>query len=209
MKPLISRTEEYLKRSGARNVTPNASLIRRDMIVNVLTSAAGVFLLGRMVPVLSPTVLGVVTTWLLYRNSAAFALFVFGYYRLFPDAVPALPRFLYVIHEDHYPTAYESWYAALIGNYSPAVSVPLGVLLIFPACLGVFLLLYPLSVLAARRSRGLEAIDFVPVALVCVYTLLMITAPVPASSATRQVTARLSRCDQKKSGGTGTIRCSA
>lgn len=122
--------------------------------------------------------------------SAAFALFVFGYYRLFPDAVPALPQFLYVIHRDHYPTAYEEWYAALSASYGPSISVPLGVLLIFPASLGVFVLLYPLSVLLARRAHGLEAIDFVPAAILCVFTLLMISAPVPANGDPTELTQR-------------------
>jgi hypothetical protein len=126
----------------------------------------------------------------LAATSAALALFVFGYYRLFPDAVPALTQFLYVVHTDHFPTAYEGWYAALVANLGTGVGAVFGVLLVLPACLGVFLVLYPLSVLLMRRSRGLAAIDFVPVAVLSVYTLLMIAAPVPANGDPTELTQR-------------------
>ena len=123
-------------------------------------------------------------------GSAAFALFVFGYYRLSTDALPALSGFLYVIHRDHFPTAYDDWYTVFLANHGPSAGLVLGVLLIFPACLGIFFLLYPLSVLLARRARGLAAIDWVPVALLVAYTLLMLTAPIPANGDPTELTQR-------------------
>lgn len=123
-------------------------------------------------------------------GGAAFSIFVFAYYRLFPDAVPALARFLYVIHQDHFPTAYDDWYVAFISNHGASASAALGLLLIFPACLGAFVVLYPLSVLLARRSRGLEAIDLVPPALLAAYTVLMVTAPIPANGDATELTQR-------------------
>lgn len=122
--------------------------------------------------------------------SLAFALFVLAYYRLLPDAVPALAGFLRVIHEHHFPTTYQDWYVTFIANYGPGPGAVLGVLLILPACLGVFLLLYPLCVLLLRRSRRLEAIDVVPAVLVCAYTLLMVTAPIPANGDPTEFTQR-------------------
>lgn len=120
----------------------------------------------------------------------AFSLFVFGYYRLQPDAAPALGKFLHVIHQDHFPTAYGDWYVVLISSYGPSAAALLGVLLIFPACLGIFLLLYPLSALLAGRSRRLEAIDLLPVALLCAYTVLMVSAPIPANGDATELTQR-------------------
>ena len=122
--------------------------------------------------------------------SMAFALFVFGYYKSLPDAVPALAGSLRVIHEHHFPTTYQDWYATFVSNYGPGRGAVLGVLLIFPACLGVFLLLYPLCMLLLRRSDRLEPVDFVPVVLVCAYTLLMITAPIPANGDPTEFTQR-------------------
>jgi hypothetical protein len=121
---------------------------------------------------------------------AAFALFVFGFYRVFPDAVPALAQFLDVAHNQQEPTAYLGLYQHLFSIYGAGVAIPAGVLLIFPACLGIFTVLYPVSVLLVHRSRGLEGIDFVPVALLVYYLLLIITAPVPADGDSTELTQR-------------------
>lgn len=99
---------------------------------------------------------------------AAFVLFVAGYYRLYPEAVHALPGFLEITHHHHYPIAYQ-----------PPTTMVGGLLLIFPASLGAFVILYPLSVLLLHRARGLRAIDLVPVAFLFWWLLLMVSAPVP------------------------------
>jgi hypothetical protein len=111
--------------------------------------------------------------------SAAFALFVWGFYRVFPDSVHALEPFLDVLHNQQHPTAYRGLYQGLMAIYGPAIAIPAGVLLILPAYLGVFTFLYPISALLAHRSRGLKAIDLLPIVLIVFYFLLIITAPVP------------------------------
>jgi hypothetical protein len=121
---------------------------------------------------------------------AALALFVLGFYRFSAEARPALAEFLEIAHDQQVLLRYDGWYASLMADYGPGVALPAGVLLVFPVCLGIFTVLYPLSVLLARRSRGLEAIDFVPLAFLVGYLLLMITAPVPANGDSTELTQR-------------------
>jgi len=64
-------------------------------------------------------------------------------------------------------------------RYGPLIAFPVGLLLVFPACLGIFLLLYPLAMLAMRRYRGLQATDWMPLVMCAWYLLLMTTAPMP------------------------------
>jgi hypothetical protein len=103
-------------------------------------------------------------------------LFVSGFY-MATDSVPALELFLTAVHEFQEPTGYTGLYPYLLETYGRGIGVPAGILLVFAACLGVFAILYPVSVLIARRSRGLHAIDLVPVSLIGCYVLLMLTAP--------------------------------
>ena len=112
-------------------------------------------------------------------GGAAFALFVAGYYRLYPGAVHALPEFLEITHHHHHPIAYQ-----------PPTTMVGGLLLIFPASLGAFVILYPLSVLLLHRARGLRAIDLVPLAFLFWYLLLMLSAPVPAHGDATELTQR-------------------
>lgn len=121
---------------------------------------------------------------------AAFALFVLGYYLLIPDARLALVQFLDIAHGQQVLLAYDGLYPGLMADYGPAVAIPAGLLLVFPACLGLFTVLYPVSVLLAHRSRGLEAIDFLPVAFLLGYLLLMSTAPVPPNGDSTELTQR-------------------
>jgi hypothetical protein len=110
--------------------------------------------------------------------AVAFALFVFGYYAVFPQATPALGQFLHVIHEVHPSLPLETGYSQLVRNHGPAVALAGGVFLVLPACLGIFLLLYPVSVVLVRRVRPLHAADAVPAVFLACYVLLMMTAPV-------------------------------
>ena len=179
----------WARTRDSRSLLASAALVAASCLVRV-----HIFLLALPAWLASVVML---VPWSLRRrlalfaaSGAAFSIFVFTYYRLFPDAVPALARFLYVIHQDHFPTAYDDWYVAFLSNHGPSASIALGVLLIFPACLGVFVVLYPLSVLLAWRSRGLEAIDLVPPALLAAYTVLMVTAPIPANADATELTQR-------------------
>jgi hypothetical protein len=105
-----------------------------------------------------------------------FAAFVWAFYAL-TDSLPALELFLTAVHEYQEPTGYTGWYWRLVESYGAAIAVPIGIALVLVACLGILVLLYPVSVLVARRYGGLQAIDLVPVAFVGCYVLLMLTAP--------------------------------
>jgi hypothetical protein len=121
---------------------------------------------------------------------AGFAFAVWAFYRVFPDVPHALARFLDVTHNEQQPVAYRGLYKGLEYLYGPEVAVPVGVILVFAALLGVFLLLYPLSVLLVRRARPLDAVDAVPVILLAVYLLLILTAPVPPHGDATEFTQR-------------------
>src|SRR5262245_58911660 len=88
---------------------------------------------------------------------AAWGIGVLAYYAFVPDAVYALPVFLEISHHHMHQLnqpVYQEWYTVFSNAYGPAVAVPLGVLLIYPAALGIFVLLYPLSVFLVHRTRG-------------------------------------------------------
>src|SRR5712692_4971981 len=106
----------------------------------------------------------------------AFALFVWGYYT-FTDSLPALEIFLTSIHEYQEPTGYTGWYAGLLEAYGRGIAVPIGMVLVLAAGLGVLAVLYPISTFVARRSGGLQAVDLVPVSFIGCYTLLMLAVP--------------------------------
>lgn len=122
--------------------------------------------------------------------TAAFALLVWVFYAVSADSVLALERFLDVAHNQQEPTAYPGLYQGLFALYGPGIAIAAGVLLVFPACLGVFTVLYPVSVLLAHQTPGLRAIDLVPVVLIVCYFLLMITAPVPPHGDATELTQR-------------------
>ena len=119
-----------------------------------------------------------------------FLLFVLGFYRYFPDTPTALANFLEVAHRDQEPTAYTGLYGDLLNRYGPQIAFPAGLLLVFPAFLGIFMLLYPLAMLALRRYRGLQAADWMPPVMAAWYLLLMTTAPMPAHGDSTEWTQR-------------------
>jgi hypothetical protein len=121
---------------------------------------------------------------------ALFALFVWGFYRAFPDAPHALGIFLEYTHTRQQPTAYRGLYPALMALYGPLVAVPAGLLLVLASTLGIFGILYPVSMLLARRTRRLELIDLVPLALLVSYLLMMLTAPIPSHGDSTEFTQR-------------------
>jgi len=121
---------------------------------------------------------------------ALFGLFVWAFYRVFPDAPHALGIFLEYAHTRQQPTAYRDLYPGLMDLYGAHVAVPVGVLLVLASTLGIFGIFYPISVLLARRARRLELIDLVPLALLACYVLLIVTAPVPAHGDSTEFTQR-------------------
>jgi hypothetical protein len=128
---------------------------------------------------------------LLFAGGAlvVFAVFVWAFYRAFPDAY-ALGIFLDAMHNEQHPVAYGYLYSGLMASYGAPVAVPVGVLLVLAATLGVFGIFYPVSVLAARRARPLELVDLVPIVLLGSYVLLILTAPVPPHGDATEFTQR-------------------
>lgn len=121
---------------------------------------------------------------------ALFGLFVWGFYEVFPDAQHALGVFLDVAHLDQVPVAYRGLYGGLMFFYGPAVAVPVGVLLVLAATVGIFGILYPVSVVLLRRVRPLEVIDLAPLALLVTYVMLILTAPIPLHGDSTEFTQR-------------------
>lgn len=121
---------------------------------------------------------------------AAFALVVWGFYRVFPGWPHALGIFLEVAHNQQQPVAYWGLYAGLMTRYGALVAVPVGVILVLAATLGWFGLLYPLATRLARHARRADAVDLMPLALLACYLLLILTAPVPPHGDATEFTQR-------------------
>ncbi|MBV9191784.1 MAG: hypothetical protein JOZ85_14955, partial [Betaproteobacteria bacterium] len=126
----------------------------------------------------------------LAAGCALFALFVFAFYREFPNARLALDQFLDVAHNQQEPTGYSGVYAHLLASHGAGLAFPVGVLLVFPAGLGIFLLIYPLAVFARQRSQDLQATDWMPAVVAAWYVLLMVTAPIPGHGDSTEWTQR-------------------
>lgn len=110
--------------------------------------------------------------------AAGFALFVVAYYAAVPGATPALPQYLHVIHEVHPTLPLPFGYAELVRDFGATAGLAGGVLLVLPAALGIFVLLYPASLLLVRRVRPLRLSDALPAICLAWWVLLMIAAPV-------------------------------
>jgi hypothetical protein len=121
---------------------------------------------------------------------ALLGVFVWGFYRVSPDTPHALELFLDVAHNQQQPVAYWGLYGGLTALYGPQVAVPIGVLLVLLATLGMFALFYPLSLFSLRRARALQAIDALPLALLACYLALILTAPVPSHGDATEFTQR-------------------
>jgi hypothetical protein len=119
-----------------------------------------------------------------------FGIFVGVFYRVFTDAAPALDIFLHVAHTLQVPLPYSGLYMRLMHFYGPAVAVPAGLGLVFAAFLGVFIVLYPLSVVLMRRVRRLDVVDAAPVVVLGCYLLLMLTGPIPPHGDATEFTQR-------------------
>ena len=113
---------------------------------------------------------------LLSGGLVAFVLFVIAFYAL-TDSDIALPIFLNAIHDWQSPTAYDGLYVKIINTVGADYALLPGLVLMYAACLGAFVVLYPLAVWASHRARALRTIDLFPLFLLVIYLLLMLTAP--------------------------------
>src|SRR5436190_16252459 len=115
--------------------------------------------------------------WRLFVGGAAlvFILFVIGFYAA-TDAEFALPVFLEVVHDRLEPTAYSGLYLPLRDR--DLLAIPVGILLMYVASLGVFVVLYPCALWLAQRARALKSIDVFASSVVATYLLVMLTAPI-------------------------------
>jgi hypothetical protein len=119
----------------------------------------------------------------------AFALFVFCFYAL-TDSVPALELFVADAHMAHEPNAYQGWYENLLESRGRGVAVPVGMLAVFVAGLGAFIVAYPVALTLTLRRRPLGAADRAPIAMLACYILLMLTAPVSQHGDATELTQR-------------------
>lgn len=172
----------------------------RALVASAIVAAGSVFLRVHNFAVLAPAWLACTALsvriirqrLLLFAGLALglFGFFVWGFYRVFPDWPHALGVFLDVAHLDQVPVAYRGLYGGLMFFYGPAVAVPVGVLLVLAATVGIFGIFYPVSLLLLRRVRPLEPIDLAPLALLGTYLLLILTAPIPPHGDSTEFTQR-------------------
>jgi hypothetical protein len=106
------------------------------------------------------------------------------------DEGRALERFLRLAHSSQEPTGYEGLYQRILTEFGESVGFTAGVLLVYPACLGVFLILYPLALFLLRGRLQLADIAAFPLALLAVYAAIMLLAPVPAHHDSTDLTQR-------------------
>jgi len=119
----------------------------------------------------------------------AFLLFVVAFYAV-TDSDLALPVFLNAVHDWQEPTSYDGLYVKLLAAPGGAYALALGLVLVYAACLGGFVVLYPLAVWVARRARALRAVDCFPALLLAVYLALMLTAPIDKHRDSTEYTVR-------------------
>lgn len=96
------------------------------------------------------------------------------------DEGRALERFLEFIHRRQEPTAYQGLYLRITTEFGESAGLVAGVLLVYPVCLGAFVLLYPLTLFLLRGRQQLAGIDGFPLALLAAYAGVMLLAPIPA-----------------------------
>jgi hypothetical protein len=96
------------------------------------------------------------------------------------DEGRALERFLHFVHRRQEPTAYQGLYQRIANEFGEGTGIAAGVLLVYPASLGVFLLLCPLAFTLLRGRLQLAGVDGFPIALLVIYAALLLVAPIPA-----------------------------
>lgn len=164
---------------------------RPQLLAASIALASGLLLFRAQVFVLAvPCVLAIAALasaefrrrWLVYAG-AGLVLLAASY--LIVDEPRALRPFLLTVHEQP-GIAYAGWYHSLLQRYGAGVAIPLGVLLVFPAFLGVFTFLYPAALWLRRRT----AFDALPLVLLGSYAALMVLAPIPANGDATEFTQR-------------------
>jgi hypothetical protein len=118
----------------------------------------------------------------------ALVLFVIAFYTA-TDADLALEVFLNMMHDRQEPTAYSGLYQGLL-EHGALVAVIVGIVLMYLACLGVLVVLYPLAVWLAHRARALRAIDVFPAFVLAAYLAVMLTAPIDKHRDSTEFTVR-------------------
>lgn len=113
---------------------------------------------------------------LLFSSAAllAFLLFVIAFYAA-TDSGFALPVFLDVVHGWQEPTAYPGFYLHMRDTL---YGIPAGILLMYAASLGAFVVLYPLALWLAHRARALRVSDSFSGFVLAAYLAVMLTAPI-------------------------------
>ena len=96
------------------------------------------------------------------------------------DEGRALERFLRAVHSMQPPTAYPELYLRVLGQFGEPIGFTFGMLLVYPAAIGVFLLLLPAALWLERRALQLRGIDAFPLALLVLYAVHMMLAPAPS-----------------------------
>jgi len=96
------------------------------------------------------------------------------------DEGQALERFLRQVHGRQAPTAYTGLYVRVLNEFGAPIGFAFGMLLVYPAAIGAFLLLFPVALSLERGALELRGIDAFPLALFVLYALLMVLAPVPS-----------------------------
>lgn len=119
----------------------------------------------------------------------AFTLFVLVFYEL-TGAVPALEYFIANVHTLHEPTAYSGWYRSLLESRGSDVAVLAGMLGVFLAGLGAWMVAYPVALALTLRMRPLGAADRVPIAMIACYIVLMLAAPISQHGDSTELTQR-------------------
>jgi hypothetical protein len=104
----------------------------------------------------------------------AFLLFVIAFYAA-TDSGFALPVFLEVVHDRQEPTAYPGFYLPMRDTL---YGIPAGILLMYAASLGAFVVLYPLALWLAHRARALRVSDSFSGFVLAAYLAVMLTGPI-------------------------------
>jgi hypothetical protein len=95
------------------------------------------------------------------------------------DGGRALEGFLFQVHRRQEPTAYQGLYAQILSAFGEEIGYALGALLVYPICLGAFLIALPFAYLMHSRAKLVSSIAF-PVALLVWFGMVMALAPIPA-----------------------------
>ena len=85
--------------------------------------------------------------------------------------------FLLFAHTMQAPTGYDGFYNWALQNLSTNFSIALGILLLIPAVLGIFVVLYPVAAGLSLRRTGFGPIDAIPISLILFYMALMLLSP--------------------------------